>query len=413
MRSMSLNFHRNLAASVQYAGAQIQMGNDDFKLAEIALGSLAKAHGLQLWPASTDRADALEISSDENFIVLRTSGTTGRAKLNRHPLSFHENVVRLGIEAMEGLGITGTDRTCLIGIPVGRLSGGFIFCYEICRRKGWSVLPMGTNDDVTDVAKLISEFSVDTIIMLPNLINAVFVEKHAVDLASVRNILFLGEMLPDSLKNRMASLFPSIQIDALLYSSNDTGPIGCPIRGERANVYKIFDHVALEVSADCKDFAIEGTGELYVTILGRPDSHLVRWRIGDMGTLWTDSDGQRFVQLLGRSNRSVKFQMDRIGSSFIIERDQVLDWLRQASQRMLDETSMQFVIDARSDRTEIRFLLAEDQAWSSSDDIVLNLKKICPPQWNDRIHVKVVDRGQFARSASGKVLFFNILRSQE
>ena len=219
------------------------------------------------------------------------------------------------------LGILGSRHTSLIGIPVGRLSGGFIFCYEVCRRNGWSILPMGTNEDAADIAKLISQYKVDVVIMLPNLIDAVFVQKHASELSTVRHVLYLGEMLPEALTRRLASCFPYIRIDPLLYSSNDTGPIGCPVRGEKPNTYKVFDHVALEVSSNGIDFAVSGTGELFslYSRARRAARSLEDWRLRN-----NLARGGAVCRVAWTWQSVAKVSNGPSGSSFIVEKEQVL-----------------------------------------------------------------------------------------
>ncbi len=405
--SPTLSYSQQLAETHRHYLKQSQSKSTDFIKAEAVLRSLCNSDQpmphLEGYP---------EIRNDENFIVLRTSGTTSQAKLNQHPLSFHENVIACGLEAMESLGITGQNHTSLIGIPVGRLSGGFIFCYEVCRRKGWSILPMGTNDDTADIANLISQYGVDVVIMLPNLIDAVFVEQYLAQLTTVRPVLYLGEMPPTALMNRMTTLFPTIQLAPLLYSSNDTGPIGCPVRGENPNIYRVFDNIALEVSFDGKDFRTEGTGELFVTVLMRHDAHLVRWRIGDAGRIWQNEQSQRFVELHGRSNQSLKFQMDRAGSSFIIERDQVLQWLNEACGQRVDAENVQFRVNMTEKLTRIEFLLADDSQWPDFQSLEAVLLRTCPEKWRSRLSTAIVKRSDFTRSLSGKVPFFTILRSE-
>src|SRR6266700_6404168 len=71
--------------------------------------------------------DAIPIHNSPQFIVLRTSGTTGEPKLLRHTMDFHQSVVDNGIEALSRRGLLTAPHTCLIAISRGRLSGGFLF----------------------------------------------------------------------------------------------------------------------------------------------------------------------------------------------------------------------------------------------------------------------------------------------
>jgi phenylacetate-coenzyme A ligase PaaK-like adenylate-forming protein len=273
-------------------------------------------------------ADTAPIRNSSQFIVLRTSGTTGEPKLLRHSMDFHESVVESGIEALSRRGLSTTPHTCLIAISRGRLSGGFLFIYEVARRCGWSILLLGASDDPDDIADLCAAHSVDVVFMAPNNIGATFTRNMTGRFDSVRDLLYIGEMPSPSLADRLHRDFPHIRLRPFIYSSNDTGPMGIPASEDSDTTYEVPQNVLLEVESDDAGVTLNGTGQILVSVLGLEDPKLIRWRIGDEGVLTTDSEGRQTIELLGRGEVSVKFHLDSIGGSVILYKSVLVEFLK-------------------------------------------------------------------------------------
>lgn len=267
------------------------------------------------------------ISNPPQFIVLRTSGTTGEPKLLRHSMDFHESVVDSGIEALSRRGLLDKPHTCLIAISRGRLSGGFLFIYEVARRCGWSILLLGASDDADDIARLCDEHQVDVVFMAPNNIAATFTPTMSEHFGSVREVLYIGEMPATSLSKRIHKDFPQIQLHSFIYSSNDTGPIGIPNSDSPDGTYEVPQNVLVEVENNEGQVSLNGSGQYLISVLGLEDPKLIRWRIGDVGTLKTDSDGKQIIELQGRGELSVKFHLDVIGGSVILFQSVLVEYL--------------------------------------------------------------------------------------
>lgn len=269
------------------------------------------------------------IQNSPQFIVLRTSGTTGEPKLLRHPMDFHESVVESGIEALSRRGLLKTPHTCLIAISRGRLSGGFLFIYEVVRRCGWSILLLGASDDPDDISELCATFSVDTIFMAPNNIGATFSRGMRERFDSVRDLLYIGEVPSPSLSERLLRDFPHIRLSPFIYSSNDTGPLGIPRAESSDTLYEVPPNVLLEIEDDHGNVTLNGSGQILVSVLGLEDPKLIRWRIGDVGVLTTDSAGRQEIKLIGRGDVSVKFHLDSVGGSVILNKSVVVGFLKE------------------------------------------------------------------------------------
>jgi phenylacetate-coenzyme A ligase PaaK-like adenylate-forming protein len=268
------------------------------------------------------------ISNSPQFLVLRTSGTTGEPKILRHPIDFHERVVEAGVEALVRSGMLEGPHTCVIAISRGRLSGGFLFIYEVVRRCRWSVLLLGASDDPDDLAALCAAHNVDTVFMAPNTIGAVFSDRMAGRFDSVRDLLYIGEVPSPTLADRLLANFRHVRLRPFIYSSNDTGPLGIPARvNPTGSTYDVPDNVLLEVEDDQGAIHLDGAGQLLVTVLGLEDPKLVRWRLGDIGVLTTHEGGHQVVEVLGRGEVSTKFHLDAVGGSVILQQSVVTDFL--------------------------------------------------------------------------------------
>lgn len=264
--------------------------------------------------------------NSSRFIVLRTSGTTGEPKLLRHPMDFHESVIDAGVDALTRLGLR-APRTGLVAISRGRLSGGFLFVYEVLRRCGWSILMLGASDESDDIAELCAAHGVDTVFMAPNNIGAIFSPTMRGRFESVRNLLYIGEVPSPALTTRLRRDFPGVRLSPFIYSTNDTGPLGLPTADGAATTYDVPTNVLLEIEESSNGVTMNGRGQILVSVLGLEDPTLIRWRIGDVGELATDGEGRQSISLNGRGEVSVKFHLDTVGGSVILYRSVVVGFL--------------------------------------------------------------------------------------
>ena len=305
-------------------------------------------------------AETAPIRNSPQFIVLRTSGTTGDPKLLRHSMDFHEAVVDNGIEALSRQGLLAARHTCLIAISRGRLSGGFLFTYEVVRRCGWSILLLGASDDPADIANLCTTNSVDTIFMAPNNIGATFTRNMIGRFDSVRDVLYIGEMPSPSLADRLRRDFPHIRLRPFIYSSNDTGPIGIPTSDGSGTTYEVPQNVLVEVESDDATVTLNGSGQILVSVLGLDDPKLIRYRIGDVGSLKTDSKGKQTIELLGRGDVSVKFHLDSIGGSVILYKSVLVDFLKECGIHVDNDLIVRIHNDRRHTIVDVNLISEED-----------------------------------------------------
>ena len=248
----------------------------------------------------TTSANGYRIKNSEQFIVLKTTAHEGKPQLIRHPIDFHESTIKLGIEALKKSGMLDEPHVCMIAISASSLNGVFTFIYEVVRRCGWSVLPLGGSEDGADISYLSKNFSVDTIFLPPNIVESVFSREMADKFNTLRNILCIGEVPSPALVERMRIDFPHIRFRPFIYSPNDTGPIGIPNVEGGEGTYDVPENVLLEVESVEGDIALNGSGKILVSVLGLEDPDLIRWRIDDLGTLKTDEAGKQLIEIQPR-----------------------------------------------------------------------------------------------------------------
>ncbi|MDD3181344.1 MAG: hypothetical protein PHD48_00840 [Alphaproteobacteria bacterium] len=344
------------------------------------------------------------IKNSSEFIVLRTSGTTGEPKLLRHPMDFHAAVVESGVQALSRNGMLENPHVCMIAISRGRLSGGFLFIYEVVRQSGWSILLTGASDDSEDVSNLCNKFSVDTIFMAPNVISAVFTKDMIGQFNTVKNILYIGEVPSTSIMKRFMADFPHIRLKPFCYSSNDTGPLGIPKFDSDDYTYDVPDNVLLEVETADGNIALNGTGNILVSVMGLEDPKLIRFKVGDVGILATKEDGSQTIDVQGRGDISVKFHLDTVGGSVILQKSVVLDFLQECALPKGWDIIINIV--NRNDRTILEMNIISDIIF---DENVLTHKlndEFPVLQLRGRMLVKKIDDEQAAELSPGKRRFF-------
>ena len=245
----------------------------------------------------TEELSSTEISNSDQYIVVRTQGTSEEPELIRHPLDYVEKGITAGIEALQNRGMLDTEHVCLIAVPRSSLTSTFTHIYEVVRRCNWSVLPLGGSVDSQDISHLCNAYNVDTLFIAADALDLVFSSDMAGQFDSVKSILYVSGIPPQTVLGRIRSEFPQLQIHPFLYQSNIIGPIGLPTLGDRDNEFDVLENMLVEVETTEGVIALNGSGRLLVSVLGLEQSALIRRDIGDSGVLTTDDEGRQVVRL--------------------------------------------------------------------------------------------------------------------
>jgi hypothetical protein len=246
----------------------------------------------------TDPLTPRTISNSDNLVVLRTTGLDERPVLIRHPIDLIESAIDSSVEALRIGGMLDEAHTCIIAVPRGSLSASFTSIYEVVRRCGWSILPLGGSDDGQDISDLCNAYAVDTIFMPARALDSVFTRGLTGRFEGVRTVLFVAGLPPLTAINVLASHYPHIALRPFVYTSDITGPIALPSQDARGHSYDVVDNVLLEVLIPENGAAsLNGFGSILVSVLGLEDPTLIRQCLGDVGKLTTSEDGRQVIEL--------------------------------------------------------------------------------------------------------------------
>jgi hypothetical protein len=271
--------------------------DDSYALPSEVLNDVTRRLGLEAESSVT------EIRNSDQFVVVRTLGISGEPELVRHPLDLVESGIVAGVETLKARGMLDVAHICLIAVPRGSLTGTFTCIYEVARRCGWSVLPLGGSVDGQDISRLCSAYAVDTIVIAADAIEEVFVPDLVGRFDDARDVLYVSGLPSQSTLDTLTSNFPHLKVNPFLYMSDVIGPIGRPIAGHGDRDFEVLDNVLVEVEATDGGVALNGSGEILVSVLGLEEPALIRRRIGDLGALTTSDEGRQVVRLSRRSPR--------------------------------------------------------------------------------------------------------------
>ncbi|ECG1392285.1 TPA_asm: long-chain fatty acid--CoA ligase [Salmonella enterica subsp. houtenae serovar 45:g,z51:-] len=212
-----------------------------------------------------------------SVIVFATGGTTSKARTIEHPWENYEFVISRAAQALSPL-FSGLEVHSVANcLTAGNLWGGFLFAHEICRQLRVRYYPFASVVDCEALCEAVSADAIDTIICLPSFAERLLVPERRTQLASVRNIFYLGEMFPDTLVAKAQRLLPGICIKPLAYTSQETGPIGFQCMHISGNHYHIYKHVNLVQKQPGDEFSVT------INYPGR--SHLLDHSMGDVGDI--------------------------------------------------------------------------------------------------------------------------------
>lgn len=210
-------------------------------------------------------------------IVFATGGTTADARTVEHPWENYQFVTSAAAQALRPL-FRDLDVNAVANcLTVGNLWGGFLFAHEICRHLAVKYYPFASVVEYDALCDAVCASSIDTIICLPSFAERLLIPDRKAQLASVRNIFYLGEMFPDSLVEKAQKLLPGVCIKPLAYTSQETGPIGFQCTHLSGTCYHIYEHVDLVCSPV--------SGEFSVTVRYPGQRNLLNHTMGDVGVL--------------------------------------------------------------------------------------------------------------------------------
>ncbi|EIF0778057.1 hypothetical protein LEX67_004538 [Salmonella enterica] len=326
-------------------------------------------------------------------IVFATGGTTADARTVEHPWENYQFVTSAAAQALGPLFNDLKVRAVANCLTAGNLWGGFLFAHEICRHLGVKYYPFASVVEHDALSEAVSVGNIDTIICLPSFAERLLTPARKIQLASVRNIFYLGEMFPDTLVDKAQALLPGVIIKPLAYTSQETGPVGFQCAHLSGSHYHIYDHIELVHSSH--------GGEFNVTVRYPEKKHLLNHTMGDVGILERNFRcpcGQTgdVLHLHGR----IPTSRNILGTSISIHEFALV--LSEGSGRLVSDTDLQLVEVDHHEHGLGLVLMVSERVLNSFDAIDTWLKSspLISELISDSLyfHVFIADKRSFLTS---------------
>ncbi|MFJ2465814.1 phenylacetate--CoA ligase family protein [Pseudomonas sp. NPDC087615] len=263
---------------------------------------------LNAWPVLTGPV--------EHALVFKTGGSTSAGKLSVYTQDEWRQLVSDFGDSLNGQFKSG-DRVANLFFA-GDLYASFLFIHDSLAHVAQDITEFPFTGDVgSDVlAEAVVQHSINVLAGLPAhlLTFASWLNRRGQTLPGVDTLLYGGESLFASQRQRLHLAFPSARISSIGYASVDAGFIGAShhdcVEGEHR---MRDDHIILEIideqSGEVID-ACDQIGVLVLTHLKRRLMPLIRYPVGDRAC-WREPVGaaQRKFALRGRSANSQRVRL--------------------------------------------------------------------------------------------------------
>lgn len=236
-----------------------------------------------------DKNGFLELASDPRHahLFFKSGGSSGAPKLAVYSWEDYDTQMRAAADGLYAAGLDPTrDRTMNLFFS-GHLYGSFISFWSILEHLGAVQYPMGAIDDLHDVARIIVDQKIDTLLGMPFYLNRLFTEQAEIlrNYGGVKKLFFGGEHFNARQREQLKQDFGIEIIRAAAYGSNDAGPLGYQCAHVGDAEYHVLATQYLEILAlDADQPAAPGEpGRLIFTSLARHGQKVQRYDVGDLG----------------------------------------------------------------------------------------------------------------------------------
>ncbi|MEB0046791.1 MULTISPECIES: acyl-CoA reductase [unclassified Pseudomonas] len=255
-------------------------------------------------------------------LYFRSGGSSGTPALSGFSYRDFQRQMRAAADGLFAAGLDPSRDRVMNLFHGGNLYGGFFSFSWILQLLDAPHLPMGapTDDDFSEIARLIVEQQVCVLIGMPSTLHRLFLKEQTTlrAYAGIRKVFLGGEHLGLASRQLMESCGVST-IRSAMYGSVDAGPLGHACAATPDGVFHLMcDTQHLEIVELEQDVPVQGTdvGRLLFTSRARQNQSVLRYEVGDTGR-WVSGpcpcglSTPRF-ELLARHG-----QWLRIGTEFI------------------------------------------------------------------------------------------------
>ncbi|MFX0090755.1 MAG: phenylacetate--CoA ligase family protein [Candidatus Hodarchaeota archaeon] len=307
-----------------------------------------------------------------NSYIFTSGGTTGDVKLTAWSQNFAQNWVDECYRSLLAVGLE--EHEVIINLFFPGIWATHTLINKALEKANCRIIPLGGKHSLELLVTYIQTFHVTALIGVPSFIVRLteFIDAlPASQRAEIRikKIFHAGEFLSprqaEFIKERL-----NCQINPFLYSSTDTGTIGmkCPHCG--TNQYHLADSMYLEmIDADTGQSVLdEEPGEFVVTSLVNERAPCIRYRVGDMGIMHTNScpcgNKAPLFTLIGRADDEVKV------AGYLISPEIVQQGLEEFS-----ELSRNFQLIVREEGQKTKLIIACETVPSIQMEDTTNLQE--------------------------------------
>lgn len=239
---------------------------------------------------------------------------------------------------------------------------------------------------------------IDTLICLPSFFAKLLLNPDFSFKNSLRNIFYLGEELDDKLFSRAKELLPNVSVNPLVYTTQETGPIGFQCAELKNNNYHIMEHIKINVLPD---------DELCVSIDYPSGLKVTEHRTGDIATISTKNCACGFIGSTIHLRGRVPLYFNYRGTSLSL--NEFLDILRCQYNKNITIHDLQLLIVQEEKKSGIIiFINKKLESKCNKIDIIKKLRNSSLIREvvddSDFFHVFFKERQDFLKSGvAGKV----------
>ncbi|MET3134355.1 phenylacetate-CoA ligase [Oxalobacteraceae bacterium GrIS 1.11] len=245
--------------------------------------------GLEQQPIMDKAAFQQNGVSPRAQLFFRSGGSSGAPKLAGFSYRDYHRQMQGAADGLFAAGLDPAQDRVINLLYGGNLYGGLLSFFTILDKLNATHFPMGgpLTDDCSEIASLIVQQNIDTLVGMPGTIHRLFVQQETLlrNYGGVRKILLGGEHVNDAQREFLAS-FGIPLIRSAIYGSVDAGPLGHACTAGADGIFHLMaDTQWLEITDLEHDqpAAPEAVGRLLFTSRAREGQSVARYDLGDLG----------------------------------------------------------------------------------------------------------------------------------
>ena len=225
--------------------------------------------------------------SDQGYLVLKSGGSSGKAKYAPHSYDDAEVTYEEGARFIIAAGIDPKKDICMNLFYSGGLYGGFISIYEALKKADVVQLPMTAEMDMAHVVEEIIANKANVLVGMPTYLLKLFSEQKdaLINYGGVEKIFYGGEHFDPAQVKYLKETFNVKIIGSLAYGCNEIGSMGYACEYCEGSIHHVVGSKFLEILKLDKDEPVEEgeVGRLVWTPRDQENIEIKRYEIGDMG----------------------------------------------------------------------------------------------------------------------------------